>query len=129
MLDFKSIPKDFEIFKSNLQHELKWLGDVDFLIRVIEENRPIVLYEHGYNREALYTLAAIDYLCRINGVPCVAEYNDLRCLRFEKPVWPRGIITISLLEKNSDAKEQALKECIPEFKRHNIIERSLRDVQ
>lgn len=59
----------FETFKSNTCHLLKDIGDIDFIIETLETDEIRKLYERKWYREALYLLAMIDYLSRINSLP------------------------------------------------------------
>ena len=42
------------------------MGDVDFIIHTLESNEIRVLFDRRWYPEALYLLAMIDYLSRIN---------------------------------------------------------------
>lgn len=126
----EDMPKrpSFENFKSTMCHRLKRLGDVDFMLKILKDEDIRIFYKWKWYPECLYTLAMLDYLSRINDVPICSEYNDLRKMKLDKPVFPLGVITTAVIEENDDIKEQALKEAIPEFLRFNIIEGDVRDV-
>lgn len=59
----------FETFKSNTCHHVKDMGDIDFIIETLETDEVRKLYERRWCREAMYLLAMIDYLSRMNDVP------------------------------------------------------------
>ena len=118
---------DFESFRSNVSHFLKEKGDLDFLSQVISENVIETYARLSRRKEALYLLAAVDYLSRINSIPLVNEYEALRHETFEMPVFPRDVLMKSRLLNSDEPKNTALLNAIPEFLRHNIIEGSLRD--
>ena len=126
----KKEPKrvDFECFKSGVCHRLVRMGDITFLIDVLQNDEISTLFNRKWCAESLYLLAMVDYISRINDVPLCNKYDDLRCLRFEKRIYPSSIIAMCAVFGNDDAKRQADEEAIPEFLRHNIVEADVRNV-
>lgn len=118
----------FETFKSNACHYVKDMGDIDFLIDVIESDRVFEYLDRGWYREALYLLAMVDYLSRENALPLCEDYAQLRSLRLEKLVYPADVLVLSAALGSDEPKEKSLKEAIPEFLRHNIVESEVRGV-
>lgn len=118
----------FELYKSNVCHKVKQMGDIDFLIDVLESNEIRKLYEKRHYPEALYLLAMTDYLCRVNDIPLCREYSDIRQCCLSKPLYPAGIIAMDTVMPERKIKEQAVQKAIPEFRRFNIIESEVRDV-
>ena len=94
----------------------------------VESDLIITLYDRGWYAECLYALGLLDYLSGINDVPICSRYDKFRGMRLEKTIFPLGIIAISNVTGNDDAKNKALKEAIPEFMRFNIVEGNIRDV-
>ena len=82
----------FETFKSNVCHNVKNMGDVDFMIHVLESDEIRTLYERKWYPEALYLLAMLDYLSRENNIPLCTKYDDIRTRRLAKPVYPIGVL-------------------------------------
>ena len=121
--DEKRIP--FESYKSNVCHWVKRLGDTDFVRLVIERDKVHELWNKGWDVEALYLLATVDYLCRINALPLFPCLNDLRKEKNPDLVFPKGYL---VLEKYGISIKSALSNAIPEFLRHNIDEVNIRDV-
>ena len=119
---------DFEIFKSNTCHSVKDTGDIDFLIEVIKSDRILSYVDMRWYREALYLLAMVDYLCRENGFPLHQDYAQLRCLKLSKVIYPAGVLILCAALKSDAPKEESLREAIPEFLRHNIVENEVRNV-
>jgi len=119
---------DFELYKSSICHNVKNLGDLSFMLKVLQENEIRVLYSQNRMPECLYLLAMLDYLCRINDVPLCTEYNDLRSFRLSETLFPTDVLLICLWKHNDEAKKQSLQEAIPEFLRHNIVEADIRNV-
>lgn len=119
---------DFELYKSNVCHRVKELGDVDFIIETLEKNDIRTFYRRKRYAESFYLLAMLDYLSRVNDVPLCTEYDDLRQCKLRDPLYPTGILTASAVNKDESIKEQAKLEAIPEFMQFNIVENEVRDV-
>ncbi len=118
----------FENFKSTICHRVKESGDVAFLIDTLERDTIRAYYDRKWYPECFYLLAMVDYLSRENNVPLDSEYDDLRRLRLDAPIYPASILALSAAA-NSDAPLRAAEDsAIPEFKRFNIIENEVRDV-
>ncbi|MGN0413846.1 MAG: helix-turn-helix domain-containing protein [Lachnospiraceae bacterium] len=118
----------FETFKSNTCHYVKDLGDIDFIIETLEEDKIRKLYDKQWYREALYLLAMVDYLSRINSLPICTNYNDIRCQKLERPCFPAGVLVSYAATGDEKIKEDALEKAIPEFMRFNIVEGDVRNV-
>ena len=116
----------FETFKSNTCHQVKDMGDVDFILNVLETDKIRILFNRHWYPEALYLLAMLDYLSRINEVPICTRYDDLRTLRLSRPVYSAGVVTTSKVLESTEPMKSAEKEAIPEFLRFNIIESEVR---
>ena len=118
----------FENFKSSVCHMVKRMGDIDFLIHILETNDIQKYYDRQWYLESLYLLAMVDYLSRENDFPLASEYNDLRRARLEEIVYPAGILVLSELSGSDHYKHMCVNEAIPEFMRHNIVESEIRNV-
>ena len=118
----------FETFKSNTCHHVKDIGDIDFIIETLEADEIRKLYERSWYREALYLLAMVDYLSRINDLPLCTNYNDIRAQKLERPYFPAGVIVSYAATGDERIKEKALANAIPEFLRFNIVEGEVRNV-
>lgn len=70
----------------------------------------------------------LDYLSRLHDLPQCSDYDDLRCCKLEKTVYPASVMAMSLAAGNDEALKQAEREAIPEFMRFNIVESEVRDV-
>ena len=119
---------NFELFKSNVCHRVKELGDIDFISEVLEKDDIRAYYNQHWYRESLYLLAMLDYLSRVNEVPLCSQYDDLRHCKLDTVIYPSSILAICAVSRNNHAKKQALMDSIPEFKRFNIIENEVRNV-
>lgn len=118
----------FEIFKSNTCHHVKDLGDIDFIIETLETDEIRKLYNRQWYREALYLLAMVDYLSRLNSLPICTNYNDLRCKKLEKPYFPASVAVSYAATGDERIKSEAVANAIPEFLRFNIVESEVRNV-
>jgi len=119
---------DFEAYKSHICHKVKRLGDLDFIIETLKADEVRVLFNKGWYIESFYLLSMVDYLSRENGLPLVENYNGLRSARLKKTVYPAGVHLMSMASGSDRYKENCLKEAIPEFLRHNIVEAEVRSV-
>ena len=118
----------FDNFKSSVCHHLMRLGDIDFIIKVLENDEITEYYNRGWYPECLYILAMLDYLSRVNKVPLCNKYDFLRRCRLSETVYPTSIIIMSLGKNGESIREQAKRESIPEFIRFNIVENDVRDI-
>lgn len=118
----------FETFKSNTCHYVKDMGDLDFMIRVLESNEIRILYDKHWYPEALYLLAMLDYLSRVNGIPLCTKYDDIRTKRLSKPLYPADVRLTSEVLKSDTPMRKAEQNAIPEFLCFNIIESEVRSV-
>lgn len=118
----------FETFKSNTCHHVKDLGDIDFIIETLETDEIRKLYNRQWYREALYLLAMVDYLSRMNSLPICTNYNDIRCQKLEKLCFPAGITVSYAATGDENIKREAMANAIPEFLRFNIVESEIRNV-
>jgi plasmid maintenance system antidote protein VapI len=118
----------FELFKSNVCHRLKQLGDIDFIIHTLEADDIRKYYNRKWYPECFYLLAMLDYISRINDVPICEEYNDLRRQKLSEKIYPSSVIALSLASDSNKAKTAAERKSIPEFLKFNIIESEVRNV-
>ena len=118
----------FELFKSNVCHRLKELGDIDFIISTIESDDVRRYYKKKWYPESFYLLAMLDYISRENGVPICIDYNDLRRHKLKDVIYPSSIIAMAEVSNDSTLKETAFNNAIPEFKNFNIVESEVRNV-
>lgn len=118
----------FDVFKSNVCHRVKDMGDIDFIIDVLESNIIRQYYDRKWMAECLYLLAMVDYLSRLNDLPLCAEYNDLRSKKLAKPLYPMSVVLADAVSHTTTHAERSIKNAIPEFMRFNIVESEIRNV-
>lgn len=118
----------FELYKSNVCHRLKELGDIDFIIEVLEKDDIRRFYNRKWYPESLYLLAMLDYISRVNGVPLCDEYEDLRRAKLKQTIYPSSVVSMAAVSKSEAVRRTAWENSIPEFLRFNIIESEIRNV-
>ena len=118
----------FDLFKSNVCHRVK-LNEYAFLIEILENDKIREYYNKKWYVECLYLLAMVDYLSRKHNISLCDQYNDLRRMKLEKPVFPASIrAKAAVCEQSQAIKDDAVRNAIPEFVRFNIIESEIYDV-
>lgn len=118
----------FEIFKSNICHRLKELGDVNFIEDLLSSNEIDDYYDLNWYPECLYLLAMLDYISRINNIEICPEYNKFRKMKLSSIIYPSSVLMLDMAENTNRHKKTALKNAIDEFKRFNIVENDVRNV-
>ena len=119
---------NFDVFRSNIAHQIKSQGDLEFIYTILSEKAIDKLYEEQEYTKSVYLLATIDYLSRINNIPLCTAYNHLRNVKLPSPVIPLSIRIQSSYPSGKSYLKKAKDNAIPEFIRHNIIEGNIRDV-
>jgi plasmid maintenance system antidote protein VapI len=118
---------DFETFKSNVKHLVK--ENPTHFINYVHDNHFIIQYiNKKYYPEALYLLAMIDYLSRINGIPTLDTYKIIRRQKLNDRLYPASVIVISQIDKDSNILETSYMNSIEEFKQFNIVESEIDNI-
>ena len=118
----------FDVFKSNICHQVKDMGDIDFIIETLKSDDIRMYYDRKWYPECFYLLAMVDYLCRENDLPVCSDFNDIRAMKLSKPLLPMGVQISDAIMKNHQREEQSYRDAIPEFMRFNIVESEVRNV-
>lgn len=127
-LDEERNRPSFELFKSNVCHQVKDMGDIPFIIDLLRTNKIRELYEKKWFPEALYLLAMLDYLSRENDIPICTNYDDIRRAKLQRKIYPSSVVILCKAQKSDAPKEECLRLAIPEFLRFNIVESEVRNV-
>lgn len=127
-LDEERNRPSFELFKSNICHRVKDMGDIPFIIDLLRTNKIRELYEKKWFPEALYLLAMLDYLSRENDIPICTNYDDIRRAKLQRKIYPSSVAILCKAQKSDAPKEECLRLAIPEFLRFNIVESEVRNV-
>lgn len=118
----------FDLFKSNVCHRVKRMGDIDFIIDILENGTIWEYYNKKMYPESLYLLGMLDYLSRVNGIPQCTDFETLRTKRFDRPIWPSGVLIKADTLGDQKILEETYENSIPEFRAFNIIEGDIRNV-
>jgi len=116
---------DPELFRSNVQHRLKSLGSRSFIKQTLIEDTIAIYHEKNWMFEALYILASLDYLCRLEGLPKASKYTPLRSLHLDEIYYPSSLILMSKMSQDGSILLSHFSQSIPEFKQFNIVESDL----
>ena len=104
------------------------MGDIPFVIDLLQSNQIRKLYEKKWYPEALYLLAMLDYLSRENSIPICKNYNDIRASKLEWRIYPSSVMILCKALHSDAPKEECIRLAIPEFLRFNIVESEVRNV-
>lgn len=118
----------FELYKSNVCHRVKDMGDLDFIISTLQSDEIRRLYEKQWYPESLYLLAMVDYLSRENDLPVCSNYNDIREHSLSEIIYPASVIAYSTATNDNLFMKESWETAIPEFKHFNIVESEVRNV-
>ena len=119
---------DFELFKSNVCHKLKFMGDIEFIRTYLTNGHIREYFNKKWYPECFYLLGMVDYISRINDISYCSEFDDLRHYKLSEMLYPRDVILDSIIREGCDIKSNVLDQAIPEFLWYNIIECEVRDV-
>ena len=108
--------EDFQTFRNNLHHRIKQ-NELELVLEVLESDEVSTYMRHEDYLKALYLVATVDYLSRKNDIPLCDKFNEIRCIKLERPYYVGDSFFLSLSEKN----------CIEEFLKYNIYEGDLYD--
>lgn len=112
-------------FVSNLQHQIKTEGRIRFIRSCITSHLAERCFLEKQYDKGLYVVAAVDYLCRISELPLYDGYTEMRNWKLDEVKYPEDIEMISDVHIREKLKKQCMEECLPEFKRANIMEKGV----
>ena len=118
----------FDVFKSNVCHQVKAQGDLDFIVNTLQSGMIRRYADRGWYAECLYLLAMVDYLSRENGLPLCNDYDDLRTMKLRKPLYSLSITLADAVAGSGQRMEASRLRAIPEFLRFNIVESEVRNI-
>lgn len=119
---------DFDLFKSQICHNIKRMGEKNFIIDAYKNKEISYFYKKKRYQESFYLLAMIDYLSKKNKYPISSEYNEIRKHKLEKTVYPKSVLALYAALNDKKVLEEAKKNSIPEFIKYNIVESDIEDV-
>lgn len=119
---------DYTNYTSELCHMLKRMGDLNFIREILDYVDIDQLLVLGRKKQALYTVAIIDYISKENAIPVKAELSKYRGMKMETLSFPAGVEMYTRIVRNDSLKEKTLHSAIQEFLIYNIVESSVRNV-
>lgn len=117
---------EFDLFRSNVCHDLKRHGELGFILKILEER---LIDNHWNNKEyfeAFYLLAMLDYLSKRNSVELCQNYNRIRIMKLPYMIYPTSVVTHAKVLNIPINK--LCKDAISEFLKYNIMEGDVFDV-
>jgi len=118
--------KKFDLFKSNMCHELARIKDIEFLKKYLENDSVNEYYKRKEYTKALYMLSMIEYLLEKNNISLPESFNELRTIKTKYVLVPESIYL--LLKARMKTYTEIVKETIPYFLEHNIVESDIYNV-
>ena len=118
----------FENFKSNICHQVKNIGELEFIKENLLAKTVDKYYEKQWYPESFYILGMIDYLSRKNNIPLCGWYNKMRHEKLERIVCPTGIMCLYVTLNDEAILKESYENDIPEFKRFNIVENEVENI-
>ena len=98
----------FEVFKSNVCHMVKDKGDLDFIIELLQADDIRTYWNQKQYPEALYLLAMLDYLSRINEIPLCTRYDDMRKCSLDRMIYPNFTFRESIVQAIPNLRQKSL---------------------
>lgn len=118
----------FELFKSNVCHRVKDIGDIPFVIETLRFDEIRSYHNRKQYPQAFYLLAMVDYLSRENGLPLCNAYSDMRKQKLAAPLYPQSVLAMAKVTEDDAVLAESFKNAIPEFKNFNIAESEVRNI-
>ena len=116
----------FDLFKSNVCHHVRRLTYEKFIEMYSDNNEIRRLYEEQKYLESTYLLSMLDTLSLLAGQSTKEDYEDIRNTHFNKLIVPESVYY--LLKNKMIKLEDIIKESLPEFLKHNIVESEIDNV-
>lgn len=126
-----SSSKEFDIFKSDVCHQLKRSGsDLAFMKIILQEHRIEENWNSSKIERALYYYSMIQYFCRKHDVNGSDLFPELKKVKLPVMLVPTGAYLTDRLNKDEQFTccKKMVENAIPEFAAHNIAEGDLYDV-
>ena len=114
--------KSFDWFKSEVCHKVKFLGDKQFVVKIVEEDYISKLWNIEWYAESFYLLAILDILSKKYNAPLCNKYDFYRTQKLDNLLYPSEITLKDMLMPELKLKETILRTSNPEFLKYNIVE-------
>ena len=103
--------ENIKMFRSSIHHAIK-SNPLNFMQKALSEGTVQSLYKAGEFAKAMYVLSCIDTIAVAAGFPYATEYEKIREMRLNNPVY---------------FAERSSRHLLPEFLKHNIYEENIDD--
>lgn len=119
----------FEVFKSNVCHELKSKGDIEYIRQMLETDVIRQYFDDGLIPMSLYLLALLNYLLRRNNLPKCTAYDDIAEYKLKELLLPPSLeVMCNVAADCNSIKDEYIKNAIPEFLQFNIVEGNIDEI-
>ena len=125
-LDYFVFDKEFDIFKSNTCHELKRIGDKEFIKKYTDRTVINEFFTSVNYMELEYIIGMVDYLAFRNNMRFPDIFDPVRKMKFNRLVVSEStyLLIVTKQLKYSDL----IKKANPFFLVHNILEEDVDNV-
>lgn len=124
--------QDFGAFTSELNHMLKrWKKQNTvsaFVSELIQSQLIQLLINRSKERQALYTIGLIEYLCRTENLKIPSEIEGYAQMKLEKVTFYDDVEVYCGIVQSNEMKDRLIKNALPDFLAHNIVETSIEQV-
>ena len=129
-LYFESIEEEkfsyqkFDLFKSNVCHMVKNLGELGFIEKSLIEDFTGRYWNLKQYPQAYYMLAMTDFLSERNGVPLYINYHEYRLQKLNEMVFPySAILEIAMNpQRKEEIQNRYIEHAEPNFLKYGIVE-------
>jgi hypothetical protein len=122
-----ALNSNYEALRSEICHQLKDQGDIEFLQQLLGSDQVEKLYRRRLYFHCFYLVGLADYLCRIHQLPLCSEYEEIRGHRLRKTAVPLSLELLAKVDPENPEYLKAQNAAIPEFAHFNILEGNVRD--
>ena len=118
--------KEFDLFKSNICHELHSIKYKAFIKHYLTTDEIERTFEDKKYKQALYLVAMIDYLCETHNLPIPTKYNEIRNYKLDSFCVSESLYR--LMQTKQIQFSSIYRDSISTFRDHNIIEAEIDNV-
>ena len=99
-----------------------------FIVSVLKTDKVTDYMNKKWYPEALYLLAMLDYVSRINNIPICKKYNSYRSAKLSEVIYPASVVVEAKVMNDESILKDSITNSIPKFMRFNIVESEVFDV-
>jgi len=129
LLEVAIASSSFDLYRSQITHDLNRLGDQEFFHQIISDNTIEHLFWSNLLHEAYYLYATVLYLARINHFQ-LPVYSWMKKEKIKNQViFPSGVFLKYKVYNNPDILRDEYRKSIPEFRKFGFVERDLKNAE